>query len=156
GEAGETAGAGGEGAASDRLAQNVQRNVLLYHEKRSIDRLFGAFPGAHGLSEVVDGSGEPTAAYVPQKDRDGTTTLPTLPKTWNGVTASGNPTQIPEALTGGLAHKPCASVTGGREHKAGRRRDGGRRELRRTAHDHRRDARHGAPLFREPDGNQRR
>ena len=112
GQAGETAGSGGEGPAPDKLVSDVDTIVVIYAENRSFDGLFGNFPGAHGLSEVVNGSGDATTAYVPQKDRDGVTVLPTLPKTWGGATAAGNPTVIAEALTGGLANKPFPIETG--------------------------------------------
>jgi acid phosphatase len=68
--------------------------------------MFGNFPGAHGLSEVVDAQGHTTTAYVRQKDRDGTTVLAKLPKTWGGVTVAGNPTVVTEAQSDGLANAP--------------------------------------------------
>ena len=73
--------------------------------------MFGNFPGAHGLSEVVDAQGHPLAAYVPQKDRDGTTVLTKLPKTWGGVTLAGNPTVVTEAQSDGLANGPFSIET---------------------------------------------
>jgi acid phosphatase len=88
------------------LQNDVQNIVFIYAENRSFDGLFGNFPGAHGLSEVVDGSGHPTGAYIPQKDRDGMTTLPTLPQTWGGATAASNPIMVTQAQTGGLANAP--------------------------------------------------
>jgi acid phosphatase len=115
GEAGTTemAGSGGEGNAPDKLAENIDTIVVIYAENRSFDGLFGNFPGAHGLSEVVDNTGAPTAAYVAQKDRDGTTVLPKLPKTWTGATASGNaPTVITEAETDNIANAPFPLETG--------------------------------------------
>jgi acid phosphatase len=115
-QAGGTAGtagtAGTGGAATDPLAADVDTIVFIYAENRSFDGLFGNFPGAHGLSEVVDGTGTPTTAYVPQKDRDGTTVLAKLPKTWTGATAPGNTTVIPEAMTDNLANKPFPLETG--------------------------------------------
>jgi len=74
---------------TDVLRHNVKNVVVIYAENRSFDSLFGHFPGADGLSTVLDGKGQPTAAYVPQKDRDGQTVLRTLPQTWGGVTAPG-------------------------------------------------------------------
>ena len=68
--------------------------------------MFGNFPGANGLSAVLDSTGHPTAAYIPQKDRDGTTVLAKLPKTWGGVTAAGNPTVVTEAQSDGLPNAP--------------------------------------------------
>ncbi len=114
GEAGanNVAGEGGEGGEGpvtppvDPLAAAIDTVVFIYAENRSFDGLYGNFPGAKGLSEVINAQGETTAAYVQQKDRDGTTTLPTLPKTWGGATAAGNPTVVAEALTEGLLNKP--------------------------------------------------
>jgi len=87
---------------------DIDTVVLIYAENRSFDGLFGNFPGAHNLSEVIDGQGATTDKYVPQKDRDGTTVLPKLPKTWNGATAAGNPTVVPVDMTDNLANKPFA------------------------------------------------
>ena len=114
GGSGATGGtAGGAGAPADPLATDVDTIVFIYAENRSFDGLYGNFPGAHGLSEVLDNTGAPTGAYVPQKDRDGTTVLTKLPKTWTGATAPGNPTVItPEAMTDGLANKPFPLETG--------------------------------------------
>jgi acid phosphatase len=87
------------------LQNDVQNIVVIYAENRSFDGLFGNYPGAHGLSEVVDAMGNPTMAYVPQKDRDGSV-LPKLPKAWGGATAAGNPTVVTEALTDNLPNAP--------------------------------------------------
>src|SRR5262249_30750040 len=73
---------------------DVQNIVFIYAENRSFDGLFGNFPGAHGLNEVVDSAGNPLPAYIPQKDRDGSTVLSKLPQTWGGATAGGNPTVV--------------------------------------------------------------
>jgi acid phosphatase len=96
---------------ANQLQTDVQNIVVIYAENRSFDGLFGNFPGAHGLSEVVDGMGVPTGTYIPQKDRDGTV-LPTIPQTWNGATAAGNPTVVTQAMTGGLANAPFGLETG--------------------------------------------
>lgn len=108
------AGEGGSAGASepDPVQANIDTIVFIYAENRSFDNLYGNFPGAHNLSEVTDANGEPTAAYVPQKDRDGTTVLPKLPRTWKGVTPTGNPIQIPVDYTGDLANKPFSIETG--------------------------------------------
>lgn len=95
---------------TDRVAQ-VQNLVVIYAENRSFDNLFGNFPGAHGLSEVVDASGKATSAYVPQKDRDGKTTLASLPQTWGGVTAAGVMPVVTQAQSAGLANAPFAVET---------------------------------------------
>ncbi|HEY3254168.1 MAG TPA: alkaline phosphatase family protein, partial [Polyangiaceae bacterium] len=105
------AGAGGEGGSAggepvDPLETNIDTIVFIYAENRSFDNLYGNFPGAHNLSEMVDAQGNPTAAYVPQKDRDGTTVLPKLPKTWGGATVAGNPTQVAVDLTDNLPNQP--------------------------------------------------
>ncbi len=100
------AGAGGEGPVSDPLAADIDTVVVIYAENRSFDGLFGNFPGAHGLSEVISDAGVTTDKYVPQKDRDGSTVLTKLPKTWTGATAPGNTTVVAEAFTDGLANKP--------------------------------------------------
>lgn len=94
------------------LQADVKNIVVIYAENRSFDGLFGNFPGAHGLNDVVDSSGHPTAAYVPQKDRDGTTVLSKLPQTWSGATAAGNPTVVTQAQTDNLANSPFGLETG--------------------------------------------
>ena len=58
-----------------QLKNKVQNIVVIYAENRSFDNLYGNFPGANGLSTVVNADGTPTSAYIPQKDRDGTTVL---------------------------------------------------------------------------------
>jgi phospholipase C len=93
------------------LQKDVQNIVVIYAENRSFDNLFGNFPGANGLSTVVDASGKPTSAYVPQVDRDGTL-LATLPPTWGGVTAPGNRVTVTQAQSMGLPNAPFAVETG--------------------------------------------
>ncbi len=105
---------GGSDAMSDAtsdapvptLESAIQTIVVIYAENRTFDNMLGNFPGAHGLNDVLDAQGHPTAAYVPQKDRDGTTVLAKLPKTWGGVTLGGNPTVVTEAQSDGLANAP--------------------------------------------------
>jgi acid phosphatase len=97
---------------ANKLQNDVANIVVIYAENRSFDGLFGNFPGAHGLSEVVDGTGTPTSSFIPQKDRDGTTVLANLPQTWNGATAAGNPTVVTQAMTGGLANAPFGLENG--------------------------------------------
>jgi len=60
---------------------------------------------------VVDSSGTPTSAYIPQKDRDGTTVLATLPQTWNGVTVAGSSVTVTQAQSAGLANAPFPMET---------------------------------------------
>ena len=107
-------GAGGEGpvVVTDPLQADIDTVVFIYAENRSFDGLYGNFPGAHGLSEVIDAQGNPTAAYLPQKDRDGATVLAKLPKTWGGATAPGNTPVVAEALTDGLLNKPFSVENG--------------------------------------------
>jgi acid phosphatase len=93
------------------LQNKVQNIVVIYAENRSFDNLYGNFPGANGLSTVVDASGNVTAAYIPQKDRDGTTVLATLPQTWNGVTAPGSSVVITPAQSAGLKNAPFSIET---------------------------------------------
>ena len=47
------------------LRSKVQTIVVIYAENRAFDNLYGNFPGAHGLDEVVDRDGRPLPAYVP-------------------------------------------------------------------------------------------
>jgi acid phosphatase len=94
------------------LQNDVQNVVVIYMENRSFDGLFGNYPGAHGLGDVLDAVGNPTAAYVPQKDRDAVTVLPKLPQTWGGATAAGNPTVVTQAQTDNLANSPFGLETG--------------------------------------------
>jgi acid phosphatase len=88
------------------LKANVNTIVVIYAENRSFDNLYGNFPGANGISTIVAANGKPTAAYHPQKDRDGKTLLPTLPQTWSGVTARGASPVITQAQSAGLPNQP--------------------------------------------------
>ena len=91
---------------TNALQSRVQNIVVIYAENRAFDNLYGNFPNANGLNSVVDATGKPLAAYVPQKDRDGTTTLATLPPTWGGVTAAGSSVTVTQAQSAGLANSP--------------------------------------------------
>ena len=93
------------------LQSKVQNIVVIYAENRSFDNLFGHFPGANGLDTVVDASGNPTSAYIPQKDRDGTTVLAKLPQTWGGVTAPGSSVTVTQAQSDNLPNAPFAVET---------------------------------------------
>jgi len=102
---------GGNDAPLDTTAalkSKVQNIVVIYAENRAFDNLFGNFPGANGLSSVVDASGNPTAAYIAQKDRDGSTVLATLPQTWGGVTAAGISPVVTQAQSANLPNQPFA------------------------------------------------
>jgi len=96
------------GAGTGDLNSDIQTIVFIYAENRSFDGLFGGFPGARGLSDVISTDGLARAGSVPQKDRDGTTVLGKLPKTWAGATQPGNPTTVSEAQTDGLLNRPFA------------------------------------------------
>ena len=79
--------------------------MVIYAENRAFDNLYGNFPGARGLGEVVDPDGRPLPAYAAGRDRDGTV-LPTLPQTWGGVTAPGYAPVITQAESAGLLNSP--------------------------------------------------
>lgn len=98
-------------ATVQALRENVKHIVVIYAENRSFDNLYGHFPGANGVGRVIDPEGRPTAAYVPQKDRDGVTVLPTLPKTWTGVTQRGVTPVVTEAQSAGLPNAPFGIET---------------------------------------------
>lgn len=87
------------------LRSKVDTIVVIYAENRAFDNLFGNFPGARGLGEVVDAAGRPLPAYVPQIDRNGSV-LPTLPPTWGGVTAAGAVPVVTQAQSLGLPNAP--------------------------------------------------
>ena len=90
---------------SRALRAKVSNVVVIYAENRAFDDLYGNFPGAEGLAQVVDRDGRPLPAYYPQRDRDGTV-LPTLPQTWGGVTASGYTPVVTQAQSAGLPNAP--------------------------------------------------
>ena len=98
------AGHGGD-ATTRALRGKVDTIVVIYAENRAFDNLYGNFPGARGLGDVVGGDGRPLPAYVPQRDRDGTV-LATLPQTWGGVTAAGFNPVVTQAQSGGLPNAP--------------------------------------------------
>ena len=92
------------------LRDKVKTIVVIYAENRSFDSLYGNFPGAHGLSDVVDAEGRPLPAYLPQRDRDGSP-LPKLPQTWGGVTAPGYKPVVTQAESAGLPNAPFSIET---------------------------------------------
>ena len=96
---------GGGDAATRALRSKIDTIVVIYAENRAFDNLYGNFPGARGLSEVLDSNGRPTSAYLPQLDRDGSV-LPSLPRTWGGVTASGITPVVTEAQSAELPNAP--------------------------------------------------
>ncbi len=85
--------------------------MVIYAENRSFDNLYGNFPGANGLDAVLVSAGRPRNAYIPQKDRDGVTVLPTLPKSWGGLTQRGVTPVVTEAQSAGLANAPFGVET---------------------------------------------
>jgi len=89
----------------EALRADIQTIVVIYAENRAFDDLYGNFPGAHGLADVVDARGKPLPAYVPQRDRDGTL-LAVLPQTWGGVTAAGYLPVVTQAQSAGLPNAP--------------------------------------------------
>lgn len=98
-------------SARSALQNDVRNIVVIYAENRSFDNLYGNFPGANGLGTVVGADGRPTAAYVPQKDRDGVTVLPSLPRTWRGVTQRGTVPAVTEAESANLPNAPFSIET---------------------------------------------
>jgi acid phosphatase len=104
-EAVHSAAADGAARTTQALRAKVSTIVVIYAENRAFDNLYGNFPGADGLAEVVDRDGRPRSGYVPQRDRDGTV-LPALPQTWGGVTASGVEPVVTQAESAGLPNAP--------------------------------------------------
>src|SRR3984893_15539463 len=96
---------GGADTTPRALRAKIDTIVVIYAENRTFDNLYGNFPGAHGLSDVVDRDGRPLPTYVPQIDRDGSP-LRTLPPTWRGVTASGITPVVTEGQSAGLPNAP--------------------------------------------------
>jgi acid phosphatase len=98
---------GAGGPLTSALRTKITTIVVIYAENRAFDNLYGNFPGAAGVGQVVDASGHPLPRYVPQADRNGSV-LPSLPQTWGGVTASGYPPVITQAQSAGLPNAPFA------------------------------------------------
>jgi acid phosphatase len=90
---------------TEALRHSIDTIVVIYAENRAFDNLYGNFPGAVGLGEVLDRDGQPRPAYVPQRDRDGTV-LPVLPPTWQGVTAAGYQPVVTQTQSMGLPNAP--------------------------------------------------
>ena len=97
--------AGAGDPTTQALRSRVKPIVVIYAENRAFDNLYGNFPGAGGLRDVVDAAGHPLPAYVPQRDRDGSV-LAKLPQTWGGVTAAGYQPVVTQAQSGGLPNAP--------------------------------------------------
>jgi acid phosphatase len=94
-----------EDVVTRELRARVATIVVIYAENRAFDDLYGNFPGAEGLADVVDGEGRPLPKYAPQRDRDGSP-LPVLPPTWGGVTASGYTPVVTQGQSAGLPNAP--------------------------------------------------
>ena len=92
-------------ATTRALRAKVSTVVVIYAENRAFDNLYGNFPGAVGLGEVLDRDGHPRPAYAPQRDRDGSV-LPVLPPTWGGVTATGYQPVVTQTQSMGLPNAP--------------------------------------------------
>ncbi|HEU5294830.1 MAG TPA: acid phosphatase [Burkholderiaceae bacterium] len=90
----------GDGGAD--AVDAVDTLVVIYAENRAFDTLYGLFPGANGIPGLNPSA---VGAYVPQKDFDGTV-LPTLPPTWGGLTANGQPVTMTQAQSAGMPNKP--------------------------------------------------
>ncbi len=95
----------GAGPTTEALRAKVATIVVIYAENRAFDNLYGNFPGARGLSEVIGRDGRPLPAYAAQRDREGTV-LATLPQTWGGVTAPGYTPVVTQAQSAGLPNAP--------------------------------------------------
>jgi len=99
---------GGAGdPVTSSLRTKISTIVVIYAENRAFDNLYGNFPGAVGVGQVVDAAGRPLPGYVPQVDRNGSV-LPSLPQTWGGVTAPGYTPVITQAQSAGLPNAPFA------------------------------------------------
>jgi acid phosphatase len=98
--------------AVDRaLRIQVANIVVIYAENRAFDNLYGNFPGARGLNEVLDGDGRPLPSYHPQLDRDGSV-LSALPPTWGGVTSPGVTPVVTQQQSVGLPNAPYSIERG--------------------------------------------
>ena len=94
-----------EASTTRALRSDIDTIVVIYAENRAFDNLYGNFPNARGLSEVIGADGRPTSAYVPQVDRDGKI-LATLPPAWGGVTAAGFAPVVTQQQSVGLPNAP--------------------------------------------------
>jgi len=100
--------AGGDGAAratTRALHSKVDTIVVIFAENRAFDNLYGNFPGARGLNEVIDAAGRPLPSYMAQVDRNGKV-LPVLPPAWGGVTAPGVTPVVTQQQSAGLPNAP--------------------------------------------------
>jgi acid phosphatase len=100
-----TSGAGASATTTRALRSKVDTIVVIYAENRAFDNLYGNFPGARGLSEVIDRHGKPLPSYQPQVDRNGAV-LAVLPPTWGGVTEAGVTPVVTQQQSVGLPNAP--------------------------------------------------
>jgi acid phosphatase len=94
-----------DAATTRALRNDIDTIVVIYAENRAFDNLYGNFPNARGLSDVVGADGRPTSAYIPQIDRDGKI-LTRLPPAWGGVTAAGYSPVVTQQQSVGLPNAP--------------------------------------------------
>jgi acid phosphatase len=94
-------------AVTRALRGDINTIVVIYAENRAFDNLYGNFPGARNLTEVIDSDGRPLEGFHPQLDRDGSI-LPVLPPTWGGVTAAGVTPVVTQQQSVGLPNAPYA------------------------------------------------
>ena len=97
--------AGADELTTLELRGKVDTIVVIYAENRAFDNLYGNFPGARNLSEVLGADGRPLPSYHPQLDRDGRV-LPTLPPAWGGVTGPGYSPVVTQQQSVGLPNAP--------------------------------------------------
>ncbi len=93
------------------LRKDIDTIVVIYAENRAFDNLYGNFPGARNLSEVLDRDGHPLPGYHPQLDRDGSV-LSVLPPSWGGVTAAGVQPVVTQQQSVGLPNAPYSIERG--------------------------------------------
>jgi acid phosphatase len=99
------------GERTRALRSRVDTIVVIYAENRAFDNLYGNFPGARGLNEVIDRNGHPLPAYRPQVDRNGQV-LSVLPPAWGGVTAAGVTPVVTQQQSVGLPNAPYSIERG--------------------------------------------
>src|SRR5579859_3579048 len=102
---------GGMVADTRALRDKVDTIVVIYAENRAFDSLYGNFPGARGLNEVIDRDGRPRPGYRPQVDRGGKV-LAVLPPTWGGVTATGVTPVVTQQQSVGMPNAPYSIEQG--------------------------------------------
>ncbi len=94
-----------QSAITRALHRDIDTIVVIYAENRAFDNLYGNFPGARGLSEVIGRDDRPLPGYHPQVDRNGSV-LSVLPPTWGGVTSPGVTPVVTQQQSVGLPNAP--------------------------------------------------